>query len=130
MKKFLMMFACMATVLMSVVSFISCSEKEETITGLNSYKFSVVYESQSNDANVVKLIQTANAAFVEAYKNSFTVSESEANNAWNQLLSKGNFQKIADETGAELKDPTFTVIATMAKNGDVVKKETYKTSYK
>lgn len=124
------MFACMATVLMSVVSFISCSEKEETITGLNSYKFSVVYESQSNDAELTDLIKVANAAFVEAYKNTITVSESEANNAWNQLLSKGDFQNAANVTGAQYKDPTFTVIATMAKNGDVVKKETYKTSYK
>lgn len=129
MKKFLMMFACMATVLMSVFSFISCSEKEE-ITSLNTYKFSVVYDSQSNNADVAKLIQTANAAFAEAYKTTYTVSEGEANNIWNQLISKGNFQKVADESGAELKDPTFTVIVTMFKNGEVVSKLTYKTSYK
>lgn len=129
MKKFLMMFACMATVLMSVFSFISCSEKEE-ITSLNTYKFSVVYDSQSNNADVAKLIQNANALFAEAYKDTYTVSEGEANNIWNQLLTKGDFQKVANESGAELKDPTFTVIATMAKNGEVVKKETYKTNYK
>lgn len=124
MKKILSLLAIVATVIISAVSFVSCTSKEDSSVE-DFYKFSVVFTTQSKDATVLEAVDIANKELARLYSDTATGTDEQANLAFFRFTTENNFQKRVNELAKITGDKSLVLTVYMLKNGKEYKKQEY-----
>lgn len=126
MKKILSLLAIVATVVISAVSFVSCTSKDDSPIQ-DVYKFSVVITTQSTDQVVLAGVETANKRMSDKYSSKVVTGDEQTGNiSWYDFTSNGSFQSFINDLSKTLSDKSLVLKAAMLKNGKEYKTQEYK----